>query len=714
MWVPSTLAKLVIDDMHDAGLKLSAEDIYSINQSSLKDAIVLFGGGCTAEVISDQGLILTNHHCGYSQIQSHSSLDNDYLKNGFWAMEKSEELPNPGLTATFVVRIEDVTEKMMAAGEGLAGQERIQAIQAEAQRLEQEAVSGTGYEARIKPFFYGNAYYMIVTETFSDVRLVGAPPSSIGKFGGDTDNWMWPRHTGDFSLFRIYASPENKPAEYADENVPYRPKNSLEIDMTGIKPGDFTMVFGFPGRTFQYLTSYAVDYVVNVQNPARITMREASLDVIDAAMEASDEIRIKYAAKQSRISNAYKKWIGQNLGLKRYDALEKKRSFEERFMEALEESDEYRSHSKLFDRMQLLYRENEKYSLARDYLIEYFYYGPELIRYSQGYKNLVENYDSLATSGLLDKELSDLLNGMEGFYKNYDRGVDRAVFAAQSPVFLEGAPELLISSALRSFYEKAGKDGSEMADDVYDDSVFDEPEELRELLGKSPKKIAKTLSADPFYRMGDELLSNYEDNIRLPYGEFNSEESELMGDYVRLTMKLFPEEDYWPDANSTLRLTYGKMEGSEPMDGVRYRPYTTLDGVMEKYVPGDKEFDVPEKLRELYEQGDYGPYSTDGEMRVCFLGSNHTTGGNSGSPALNAKGQLVGLNFDRTWESTMSDIMFNPEICRNIMVDIKYVLFIVDKFAGAGHLVDEMNLVYTESGKNVETTKKPETERKSE
>ena len=596
MWLPNTLASLVIDDMHDAGLKLSAEEIYSINQSSLKDAIVLFGGGCTAEVISDQGLILTNHHCGYSQIQYHSSLENDYLKNGFWAMNRDEELANPGLTATFVVRVEDVTDDIMAAVEGLSGRDRDIALAQQAQKLQQEAVEGTGYEANVKPFFYGNAYYMVVTETFNDVRLVGAPPSSIGKFGGDTDNWMWPRHTGDFSLFRIYASPENEPAEYAEENIPYTPKKHLEIDMGGIQPGEFTMVFGFPGRTFQYLTSYAVDYIVNTQNPARIEMREASLDVIDAAMESSDEIRIKYAAKQSRISNSYKKWIGQNLGLKRFQALEKKKEQEARFMEELKKSNAFPDHAELLNNLEGLYQENEKYELARDYLIEYFYYGPELIRFSTNFKNLIENYDSLESNNLMKAEIAKLENAMEGFYKNYDAKVDRVVFAVLTPIFLEKAPDVLISQTLREINEKSGDTPSEMADRVYEESLLDDRMALSELLEKKGKKISKTLANDPFYLIGEELLANYDENIQSQYAGFKSEETEAMRDYVALTMRLFPDEDYWPDANSTLRLTYGKMEGSVPSDAVIYNPYTTLEGVMAKYIPGDKEFDVPEKL----------------------------------------------------------------------------------------------------------------------
>src|SRR5690554_6425463 len=700
MWIPSTLAKLVEGNMQDAGLKISAEDIYSINQSSLKDAIVHFGGGCTASIISEEGMILTNHHCGYSQIQAHSSLENDYLKDGFWAMNKSEELQNPNLTATLVVRIEDVTDRILKGANGLVGDERQAAIAGVIAAIENEATSGNHYEAKVKPYFYGNEYYMTVTETFRDVRLVGTPPSSIGKFGGDTDNWSWPRHTGDFALFRIYAGSDNAPADYSIDNIPYKPKHSLSVNMDGLQPGDFTMIFGFPGTTEQYLSSYAVEYVTNVENPIQIEMREASLKVIDAAMESSDKLRIQYAAKQSRISNAYKKWIGQNMGLERFHAVKQKQEQEKLFVEAARANSDYAMYADLPAKFESLYTENEQYQLARSFLIEFFYYGPEAVRFSTNFKNLAEKGSSFTDEGMKD-EKERLRNVMEGFNKDYDAATEQGVMAALLEIFVEKCPDVLSSPTLNTYMAKYGN-SKNAANAIYKESIMDDQSELLDFLNKSSKTQSKVLSKDPIYKIGDELLAAYNSKVRVGYGNFINQERELMEDYVKATMALFPDKTYWPDANSTMRLTYGAMEGSEPQDGLEYKAYTTLTGVMQKYIPGDKEFDVPAKLIELEENADYGKYATEGEMRVCFLGSNHTTGGNSGSPALDGNGHLVGLNFDRTWESTMSDIMFNGEICRNIMVDAKYVLFIVDKFAGAGHLVEEMNLVYgSETSQNL-------------
>ena len=694
MWIPALL-KAVEGDMQSYGLKLSAEDIYSINQSSLKDAIVHFGGGCTAEVISTQGLILTNHHCGYSQIQSHSSLENDYLKNGFWAMSRSEELTNNGLTATFIVEIRDVTSDVLKGVLATTPEsDRNKLIEENSAKLEGEVSKDSHYEARIRPFYYGNEFYMIITETYEDVRLVGAPPSSIGKFGGDTDNWIWPRHTGDFSIFRIYAGEDGHPAEPSDDNVPLSPKHSLEINLDGVDEGEFTMVYGFPGRTEQYLSSYAVDYVMNKSNPARIEMRAASLKVIDDAMERSDKIRIQYSAKQSRISNAWKKWIGQNFGLNRLKALDEKIEFERQFNEKVIAEGKRSEYGSVLKNMQGLYSEIEGYNLARDYFIEYVFYGPEFVRYANRFSSIVDQYDDIVSKGKLEGELEKLKKATTSHFKNYNRSVDQKIFEALTPIYKKGVDDNfepgMLAAGLDAKYK--GK-VNYLGNVIYNKSLFVEQEKMDALLANFSAGSVKKIAKDPAFKLMKDFFSGYYDKIRPKYNDLQGQIDVNMRSYMKGLMELFPQKASWADANSTLRLTYGKAEGSEPLDAVIYKYYTTLDGAITKYIPNSKDFDLPERLIELCENKDYGQYAHDGEMRVCFTGSNHTSGGNSGSPCLNRYGELVGLNFDRSWESTMSDIRFAPELCRNIMVDIRYVLFIVDKFAGATHLIDEMVLV---------------------
>lgn len=693
MWIPSLLRALE-DDMQANGLKLSAEDIYSINHSSIKDAIVHFGGGCTAEVVSENGLILTNHHCGFSQIQQHSSLENDYLKNGFWAMSNKEELKNPNLTASFIVRIQDVTKEMNAAvtpdmDATTAYKKKFE----KGQQIVQQATEGNGYEAVVKPFNYGNSYYLIVTETYKDVRLVGAPPSAIGKFGGDTDNWVWPRHTGDFSVFRIYAGKDNKPAEISDENIPYSPKHVLPVSLEGLKEGDFTMVFGFPGRTDQYLTSYAVENYVNVLNPARINMRKESLAIIDAAMLSSDKTRIQYAAKQSRISNAYKKWVGQNLGLKKYDAIGKKQAFEGEFLKRVPRDGKYKN---ILQNLKLLTEKMSPYQNAYYMFYEIWYYGPEIIRFSHG-------FDKLMTSEDFDKDLKERKDNYQGFFKNYDVEIDKKVFKKLLPMYLSAMGKEL--SPKLTLLEKYKGNTDAMVDYIYSKSVFCSEEKLNKLLSSSEKKFKKILSKDPAYVIANQIFDNNE-IIKGEYYGYNVQVDALMKNYVAGQMEYFPEKTFWADANNTMRLTYGKAEGSYPRDGMKYTWFTTLDGIIEKNNTGEKDFEITPRLKELWEKKDYGRYADeDGTLRVCFLGSNHTTGGNSGSPAINGEGHLVGINFDRTWESTMSDIMFDENICRNIMVDIRYVLWVMDKYAGATRLVDEMILVdekYRENEKEKE------------
>lgn len=690
MWIPILLD---IENMQREGLKLTAEDIYSVNNASLKDAIVHFGGGCTAEVISDAGLILTNHHCGYGAIQQLSSLENDYLKNGFWAENRSGELACAGLTATFVDRIEDVTEIILSGiDESTPTEERRKLIAERSQSLAEAAVSGAAWKAEVKPFFYGNQFIMIITKTYSDVRLVGTPPSSIGKFGGDTDNWIWPRHTGDFALFRIYASPENEPADFAEENQPFQPAHSLPVSLKGVKEGDFTMVYGFPGVTDQYLVSRGVEYVTEKVNPVRIAMRESSLQVIDAAMASSDELRIKYAARQSMISNAWKKWIGQNMGLDRFDAIQKKKDFEKSFQQKADASgnENYRNVLASLDQA---HQQIEPYQLARDLFIEFYFYGPQVLNFSRQLDELLGAIASELPKDQTDALLEKSIRSAKSYFEDYHADTDRAVFERLLPQYAKAVSRDLQPVQLAEFYDKYKMDAESYTEYLYDKSVLDDETELIALLeGGNLKKIAK-LTSDPLYALANSFMGDYSSKIRPEQVRLQTIINDGMRVYVKAQMDLFPDKVYWSDANSTLRVTYGKVEGCIPQDGMAYLPHTTLEGVIHKYVPGDVEFDVPNRLIELYESKDYGRYGQDGKLNVAFLASNHTTGGNSGSPVINANGELIGLNFDRSWESTMSDIMFNPEICRNISVDVRYILFVVDKFAGAGWILDEMNLV---------------------
>ncbi len=684
MWIPLLLKSLNESDMQSMGLKLSAEDIYSINNSSLKDAVVHFGGGCTAEVVSDQGLIFTNHHCGFGQIQAHSTEKNNYLKDGFWAMSRDQELRNPGLTATFIVRIEDVTEQVLAAGNDPGKRAEI------INEIEVKAVKGTNYEAQIKPFFYGNDYYMIVTQTFRDVRLVGAPPSAIGKFGGDTDNWVWPRHTGDFSVFRIYAGKENSPAEISDDNVPYKPKHSFPIAMHDMKEGEFCMVYGFPGRTYQYLTSYALDYVMNKSNPAKIEMRETSLAIIDATMKSSEKKYIQYAAKQSRISNSYKKWIGQNIGLKENDALTLKREFEQRFAAKAAGKPEY---SGLMDEFQNIYREFEDYQFAREMVIEFYYMGPEILRFASGFEDFEDWAKMSVDANLLADVKGKKFESVRGYFKNYDMATDKKVFIALLKMYLENMPDHLECETLRLIESKYGGSIEAYADTIYSKSIFADEAKTNLFLRNYNENLANKLTHDPAYKLAQDIIGSFRKNIAPRYEELNSKVDLNMKTYLKARMELFPDKKYAADANSTLRLTYGKVEGSAPRDGMRYTYYTTLDGMIQKNNLGKDDFELPERMRELWEKKDFGNYHQDGELRVCFTGSNHTTGGNSGSPVINGHGELIGINFDRSWESTMSDYLFDPARCRNIAVDIRYVLWVIDKYAGAGYLVEEMNII---------------------
>lgn len=692
MWIPIFLKQLNEAEMKAHGMQLSAEDIYSINQSSLKDAIVHFGGGCTSEIISSDGLLLTNHHCGYGQVQAHSSVEHDYLTDGYWAMNRGEELPNPGLTATLIKRIEPVTEQVMAGvTDDMSEQERQKKIEANSREAESAATKGSHYGAMVKSFYEGNEYYLFITETFKDIRLVGAPPSSIGKFGFDTDNWIWPRHTGDFSLFRIYAGKDNKPAAYSEDNVPYTPAHYLPITLNGVKEGDFTMVYGFPGRTEEYLTSHAVELIQERSDPLKIAIRTKKLEILDRAMAASDEVRIKYAAKQSRTSNSWKKWKGEIRGLKKLDAIEKKKSLEADFGKLVKANPDYKPYEGLVERLGEHYRSLEEVQVARDYFVEVAYWGIDLLHYASGFMKEVKKAQKGET---MDTAAVERFRKMTaGHFKDYDMETDREIFRALLEMYGQSPENQYKPKVFEEIDKKYKGDYSAYTTALYERSILVSEEKMNKLLADWDEKAAKQLAKDPLYQLTAKLYDNYQENIRPAYDAIQSRISPLQREYMKAQMVVLADHrQYYPDANSTLRITYGKVSPYEPVDAVKYEYYTTLDGVIEKYDPAVKEFDLPQKLIQLYEDKDYGPYGENGMQPVCFIASNHTTGGNSGSPVLNAKGELVGLNFDRNWEGTMSDIMYDPSQCRNIAVDIRYVLFIIDKFAGAGYLLETMNI----------------------
>lgn len=694
MWLPMLLQTVNGDALYTKGLKIPIDSIYSVNKTSLKDAIVLFGGGCTGEIISNKGLLLTNHHCGYSQIQSHSTIEHDYLTNGFWAKNMSEELPCPGLTATFIIRIDDVTDDIINQVNGLKEDDRNKKVKEISEQLIKKAIEGTHYSADIKPFYYGNKYFMIVTETFKDVRMVGAPPSSIGKFGADADNWMWPRHTGDFSIFRIYADKNNQPAEYSKDNVAYTPRYSFPISIKGVKENDFTMVYGFPGRTQEYIPKEAVRTIIENTDPNRIKLRDIRLKIMGEAMRNNDTIRLQYASKYANVENAYKKWQGEVLGLKRLNAIEVKADFETKFVNWTKSVKDGQEYVNALTQLNELHQKIRPYSAALDYYAEGIK-GIDLLNFAANFTKLEklcekEPVDEKALSDAVDQ----LKKSSKGFFKNYNASIDKDIFERLIQEYRKGTPQDLAAD-LSMIDKKFKGDYHKYTEYVFGKSHFSDLAKTEKFLSTFSAKKLKSLTNDPAYQLMKTCSAAYADKVSIPYKSLMNEIDLLQRTYMKGQMEMASDEKrkIYPDANLTLRLTYGKVEGYEPRDGIVYKYYSTLTGVIEKYDSTNYDFNAPAKLLDLYRKKDFGEYGSNGNITPCFLASNHTTGGNSGSPVLNAYGQLIGTNFDRVWEGTMSDIMFDPERCRNISLDIRYTLFIIDKFAGARWLVDEMNIV---------------------
>ena len=688
MWIPSLLQGMNEKEMKNLGMKMSISDIYDVNKSSLKDAVPQFNGGCTSEVISPKGLLLTNHHCGFDEIQSHSSVEHDYITDGFWAYKMEDELPNPDLEVTFIVRIEDVTTKVLE-GVSLLGTEleKQKKIQENISALSKSLPKENWQENKIRTFFEGNQYMLFVTESYPDVRLVGAPPSSIGKFGSDTDNWVWPRHTGDFSLFRIYADKNNRPAAYSKDNVPYTPKHFLPISLDGVAEDDFTLVFGYPGKTNEYLPAVAIEQIVNELNPAKIEIRDKALKVQDGFMRKDNAIKIQYASKYAGIANYWKKWIGETQGLIKSGAIAIKKKQEAAFIEKVVKAGKQTEYGNLLSEFKKNYKEIAPYAISRDYFIEVVLRNTELLNLAFKLYQLEQLNTTKGEQAFTDRK-NNLVNGLGAFYKDFNGAVDEKVFEQLIQLYATKSPKSFLPNVI------VNSSVDELTNALYKDSKLISYDGIKELLSGDTKTILTNLNNDKGYLIVKEMAEKYLKEVAPKYDEINLKNVALQRMYMKAQLELNSGERIFPDANSTLRVTYGKVKGYEPKDATIYKPFTYLDGVLEKYIPGDYEFDVPKKLIDLHTSKDYGPYGDSGKMPVCFIGTNHTTGGNSGSPAIDSRGNLIGLNFDRVWEGTMSDIYYDPSICRNVMVDIRYVLFIIDKFANAKNIIDELRITH--------------------
>jgi hypothetical protein len=693
MWLPSLIHKLNISDMQRMGLGLSAEEIYSINNSSLKDAVVaLDRGSCTAELVSKDGLLLTNHHCGFGEIQSHSSVEHDYLQDGFWAMSRKEELPNPGKSVTFLISVEDVTSKVLAeVTDATSEDERMRIVRKVSAELEKNAKGDTHYETYVRSFFAANRYYLFVTETFKDIRLVGAPPQALGKFGGDTDNWMWPRHTNDFSMFRIYCGPDGKPADFSAENIPYHPKHFLPISIKGIEKGDYAMVMGYPGRTNRYETSFGVKSTMDVTNEVRIEVRRELLDIWSEYMSTSQKARIQYASKYARSSNYYKYSIGQNKGLTNLKVIDKKQAIEKDFS-AWVNADNKRTekYGKALSLIENSFKNVEE-DKARAYLGEALLRGPEIFMFANRAQSLIDLLEKPEENKeKIERITSAMKKSMDDYFKDYDAATDQKVVGTLLNLYA-GETDVKYHPAFFSTVQKKYKgDFAKYAEKLFENSVFDSKEELTAFLEKPSLKVLKkdmaVISAIDIFAKFREMSEKA--------GDVQKMKSEGERLFVAGLMEMQTDKVFYPDANSTMRLTYGQVLDYEPRDGVIYNYYTTTDGYLEKEIPGDDEFDVPARMKQLLTEKNYGKYADkDGSLRACFITNNDITGGNSGSPVINGNGELIGIAFDGNWEAMSGDIAFEPELQRCINVDIRFVLWVIDVYAGATHLVDEMEIV---------------------
>jgi hypothetical protein len=691
MWVLPLIERLNIGKMTELGLKLSAEDIYSLNKASIKDAIVSIGG-CTAEIVSSQGLLLTNHHCGYGRIQSHSTIEHDYLKDGFWAMTKEEELPNPGMSASFLIRIEDVSEQVLAnVKAGMSEQERSSAINEARSAIEAKAAQGTNYRATVTDFYGGNYFYLLVYERYNDVRLVGAPPSSIGKFGFDTDNWEWPRHTGDFSVFRVYSGPDGKPAPFSTENIPLKPKYWLPVSIKDLNKGDYAMILGYPGRTQRYATSYEVDELLKITNPNRIKIRGTRQEILMADMQADQKVNIQYASKYSGSSNYWKYSIGQNNQLKNLNVPAKKQQIENQFnIWIAADPDRKAKYGEALNMIRTSIEGRAEFQNAQQYINECFNQGCEILSLNMVASSLI----NALKDGNAGK-ITDLTNRMKSFigsfYKDYNPPTDQKAMKAMLKLYRDDVPVKFHPDFFVNIVDKKFKGNIDRyVDDLFARSVFSSEAKLSAFLNKP---LLKTLESDPVY-LAASSISKVSTEVSKNLSQFDASLATGRRLWIAALKEMTPDKTLYPDANSTMRLTYGTIQDYDPRDAVTYKYYTTLQGVVDKYKPGDYEFDLPQRLIDLNNKKEFGRYaSPKGYMPVCFLTTNDITGGNSGSPVMNGNGELIGLAFDGNWEAMSGDIAYETELQRTIVVDIRYVLWIMDVFAGAGHLVNEMTIV---------------------
>ncbi len=679
MWIPTELPE---KSMKKAGMKVKSFQLFNTEKPSIEDAIVEFDGGCTAEIISPKGLLLTNHHCGFEQIQAHSAVENDYIKNGFWSKNEQEELPNEGLEVTFVTNIKNITNEMLQGiSDNANSTERNEILKQNAAKIQANYTQTDFIKTYIVPFYTGNKFYLFETKTFKDVRLVAAPPSCIGNYGMDTDNWVWPRHTGDFSMFRIYADKNNQPTTYSKENIPYKPEYFLPISIKGIKENQFTMVYGFPGRTNEYLTAAALNQTLKIINPTAIKLRDANLSNLKEKMQQDDATRIKYASKYARIANGWKKWSGESQGLKISSAVEKREQYEREFLQRVNANPSLSKYKNIISDLNSLYQQIEKFQLSETLYNETFKVNSETFNIALQLNSLIKSFESNKD---YEKNKKTILERIKGMMKDYDAELDLKSSQKVLEYYTKDIPSEIKPSALESTnLEEIWKKS------IITNEFFSQENNYQ----LQDNQLIETLKNDLLIQFVAQIQKNHSEKVTPNFTSLKAKIDDLQRQYMNAQLEVFQDKIFFPDANSTLRITYGNVKGYSPKDALNYDYKTNFDGYMEKYIPNDYEFDVLPEVRKLYESKDYGKYAENGTLPLNFIATNHTTGGNSGSPALDANGNLIGLNFDRVWEGTMSDLNYDPKICRNIMVDARYILWVIEKVGKSQRLINEMKIV---------------------